>query len=68
MRKEYFLEVYADGHFSHQIDGAAAYNDAVALAESMKATLGKGECFHITTVTYNEDGEEVEMETEAIAV
>lgn len=38
-----------------------------ALAESMKASLEKGECFHITTVTYDEDGDEVEMETEAIA-
>lgn len=67
MRKEYFVEVYADGKFSHQIDEAATYNDAVALAESMKASLEKWECFHITTVTYDEDGDEVEMETEAIA-
>ena len=67
MRKEYFLEVYADGQFSHQIDETAAYSDAVALAESMKTTLEKGECFHITTVTYDEDGEEVEIETEALA-
>lgn len=67
MRKEYFVEVYANGQFSHQIDEAATYDDAVALAESMKATLEKGEHFHITTVTYDEDGEEVEMWTEAIA-
>lgn len=67
MRKEYFVEVYADGRFSHQIDEAATYNDAVALAKSMKATLEEGECFHITTVTYDEEGDEVAMETEAIA-
>lgn len=67
MRKEYFVEVYADGQFSHQVDEAATYNDAMALAKSMRASLEKGECFHITTVTYDEDGDEVEMETEAIA-
>ncbi len=58
--KEYAVEIFSDGEFLEQVDVCTKYRDAVALAKAECLKLADGEEIHITTIVYNEYGDEIE--------
>lgn len=64
--KEYFVELYRNGRFDCQLDLFHSYEEALEYAVKEVRSLEKGHEMHITTVEYDEAGNETEISTEVV--
>lgn len=64
--KEYFVELYRDGSFAFQLDSFSSYEEALGYAIAEVRSIGEGQEMHITTVEYDEAGNETEISSEVV--
>ncbi len=64
--KEYFVELYRYGRFDIQLDSFRSYEEAWDYAITEVRSLGEGQEIHITTVEYDEAGNETEISSEVV--
>lgn len=64
--EEYAVEIFRDEKFVEQVGVFSDYGDAVALANSKCLRIDGGEEIHITTIVYDENGDEIEHYCDAV--